>query len=136
MLRGNEVETVKVPTQIPNTKPLANPYGISQIMGRIKSVIHHSMALGSIDKMQYGLFMARFIKDFVRSLIAHRIEWGIQANNLRDIRRIVVDGVSLFITRPVSNIERASLTRYIGQDNNKLKEGQGFLDAVKNKFKR
>lgn len=127
-------EYAKIPTQIPGTKPLANEFGISQITGRVKSVFHHSVTLGQIDKQQYGLFMQRFIKDFVRSLISHRIDWGIDHTTLRDIRRIVVDGVLLFITRPIGNVERASLTRHVGED--QKNNNRGFLDNIGNKFKK
>ena len=127
-------EYTKVPTQIPGTRPLANDFGISQLTGRIKSVFHHSVTLGQISKEQYGLFMQRFIRDFVRGLIGHRIDWGINPRDLRDIRRIVVDGVQLFITRPIGNVERASLTRHIDKPN--ANDNKGFLDRIGNKFKK
>lgn len=115
--------------QIPNTRPLANNFGISQIMGHLKGKISHVTGLGNISEDRYRIFMGRFIKDFARQLIGHAEEWGVRPQDIRDIRRIIVDGVELFLTRPLGDKERAYNWNPQSIENKK-QEDKGFLGNI------
>lgn len=135
ILKNGVEETKHELRQIPDTRPLANNFGISQIMGHIKGKISHVTMLSNLNKETFEIFVGRFIRDFSRQVIGHKKEWGIKEDNIRDVRRIVIDGVYLSLTRALMDKERG----YNWNPTNnidKKEENKGIMENMMSKFKR
>jgi hypothetical protein len=89
-----------------NLKPLANNLGVSQIMAELKVYLSTPLVQGNLDNNKYVEFMWWYSKEITVLLYSNRLKWGISLSDVRGIYNKIIGSISLFLTRPIGNLER------------------------------
>lgn len=110
-------------------KPLANSFGISQIMGRIKSMVAKDIVQGNLNDKRYNNFMYYFSIKVKKMLIVDRMRFDMELNDVNNVSNIICDSVEVYLTRPINNLER-DRDKVKGNNDNSEYQNKGFWDKI------